>query len=327
MSEIPFVNPPINEHPAPLGRWPQSKRKMSEGFMMPISDLSAFGGTPRFRDMLEMARVGEDVGFDIVWIPDHLIVRNASEGNVLRGVWEGWTTLAGIAAATSTINIGVLVTCTGWRHPSIVAKMAENVDEISAGRLILGLGAGWHQPEYDMFGFPFDYRVSRFDDAIKIIQPLLRHGYVDYQGEYFQVHEAYNVPRGPRGAEGGPPIMVGTKGPRMMKLTAEYADAWNSDWYKDPADLAPLLESLDAACAEVGRDPETLLKSSSSNIAMPGCLGVRPNPIAGTNEQIAEGIAGFRAIGMKHHVAGLDPCTPKSLEQFGRILEILDATE
>jgi alkanesulfonate monooxygenase SsuD/methylene tetrahydromethanopterin reductase-like flavin-dependent oxidoreductase (luciferase family) len=297
---------------------------MGIGFMMPISDRSAFGGTPRFRDMLQMARVAEDAGYDVVWVPDHLIVRLESEGNVLRGVWEGWTTLAALAAGTSRIQLGVLVTCLGWRNPGLVAKMAENLDEISDGRFILGLGAGWHQPEYDMFGFPFDHRVSRFDDAIRIVAPLLQQGVVDYQGDYFQANDAANLPRGPRAAEGGPPIMIGTKGPRMLRLTAQFADAWNSDWVKEPSELAPMLAAVDEACREVGRDPETLVRTTSSNIAMPGYLGVRANPISGTSEQIAEAVAAFGEIGMRHHVAGLDPCTPSSLEQYARVIEILD---
>lgn len=311
--------------PAPLGRWPASKRPMGIGFMMPISELSPFGDrAPGFRDMLEIARTAEDVGFDTCWVPDHLFVQFEHEGNAKRGVWEAWTTLAGLAASTTRINLGVLVTCVGWRNPGIVAKMAENLDEISGGRFILGLGAGWHQPEYDMFGFPFDHRVSRFEDAIKIIQPMLREGEADYQGTYFEIHDGYNAPRGPLGAEGGPPIMVGTKGPRMMRLTARYADAWNSDWYSDPADLLPLLAALDEACAAEGRDPATLLKTASSNIAMPGYLGRRLNPITGNFEQIAERARAFRALGMHHWVAGLDPCTPAKIEEFAQVLELLD---
>jgi alkanesulfonate monooxygenase SsuD/methylene tetrahydromethanopterin reductase-like flavin-dependent oxidoreductase (luciferase family) len=308
--------------PAPLGRWPESKRPMGIGFMMPISDLSAYGGTPRFRDMVELTRVGEELGYDAAWIPDHFVVRNPD--TPIRGVWEGWTTLAGIAAATSTITLGVFVTCVGWRNPGIVAKMAENLDEISNGRFILGLGAGWHEPEYTMFGMPFDYRVSRFDDAIKIINPLLREGRVTHKGDYFSADDAVNLPRGPRGAEGGPPILVGTNGPRMMRLTAQYADAWNSDWHHDTSSVLPALARLDEACADVGRDPKTLIRSAGSNIAMPGYLGVRPNPIVGEPEYIANEIAKFRDIGLKHYVAGLDPCTPKSLEQFARIMELLD---
>ena len=317
---------PITQSPSPitLGRWPASARTMGIGFMMPISDRSAFGGTPRFRDIVEMARVAEDAGYDVLWVPDYLIVRFESEGNATRGVWEGWTTLAGLAASTSRIGIGVLVTCVGWRHPGIVAKMAENLDEISDGRFILGLGAGWHEPEYEMFGFPFDHRVSRFDDAVRIIAPLLHEGTADYQGEYFEVTQAVNLPRGPRATEGGPPIMIGTKGPRMLRLTAQFADAWNSDWVKVPAELDPMLALVDEACADVGRDPATLVRTTSSNIAMPGFLGVRPNPITGTSEEIAEAVAAFRPLGMRHHVAGLDPCTPTSLEQYAHVIELID---
>jgi alkanesulfonate monooxygenase SsuD/methylene tetrahydromethanopterin reductase-like flavin-dependent oxidoreductase (luciferase family) len=295
---------------------------MGIGFIMPISDLSAYGPLPRFRDMLELAQIGEELGFDGVWVPDHFVVR--AEAQPERGVWEGWTTLAGLAAATNRIVLGSFVTCLGWRHPGIVAKMAENLDEISDGRFVLGIGAGWHQPEYEMFGLPFDHRVDRFENAIEIIHPLLRAGRASYQGPYYQVQDASNLPRGPRGAAGGPPILVGTSGPRMMRLTARFADAWNSDWQREPATLVPHLQRLDEACREVGRDPRTLVRTSSGNVAMPGCLNRRPKGLAGEPAQIAETIVGFRALGLRHWVAGLDPCTPKSLEQFARIVELVD---
>ncbi len=311
----------------PTGRWPESKRQMGIGFMAPISDLSTFGGTPRFRDILEITQTAESVGFDTVWIPDHFIMQLEHENNVIRGVWEGWTTLAGLAAATKTINLGVLVTCTGFRNPAVVAKMAENLDEISGGRFILGLGAGWHKPEYDQFGFPFDYRVSRFEEAVNIIAPLLREGKADYQGEFYGVHNAVNLPRGPRGAEGGPPILIGSNSPRMLRLIAKFGDAWNSDWAREASVLVPHLEHLTEACLEVGRDPATIVKTGSSNIAMPGYLGVRLDPITGESEEIAETLSGFRELGLRHNVTGLDPCTPKSIEQFARVLEILDRTE
>jgi alkanesulfonate monooxygenase SsuD/methylene tetrahydromethanopterin reductase-like flavin-dependent oxidoreductase (luciferase family) len=308
--------------PAPLGRWPESKREMGIGFIMPISDLGAFGPTPRFKDMLEMTLVAEEIGYDAVWLPDHFIVQDPPKP--LRGVWEGWTTLAGLAARTSKITIGVFVTCVGWRNPGLVAKMAENLDEISDGRFVLGLGAGWHEPEFDMFGWPFDHRIARFEEAVQIIQPMMREGRADFHGQYYQATEAVNIPRGPRGAEGGPPILIGTVGPRMMRNTAKYADAWNSNWVRQPADLVKLMTELDTACEEVGRDPKTLVRTSATNIAMPACLNRRPDPIVGDTETIAEEIAKFKPLGLRHHVAGLDPCTPTSLEQYGRVIELLD---
>jgi alkanesulfonate monooxygenase SsuD/methylene tetrahydromethanopterin reductase-like flavin-dependent oxidoreductase (luciferase family) len=125
--------------------------------------------------MLEMTRLAADVGFDIAWFADHLAFELPPDTHV-RGVWDCWTTMAGIAAATERIAIGPLVACTGFRNPGVIAKMAEAIDEISGGRFVLGLGAGWHEPEYEMFGFPFDHRVGRFEEAIGIIVPMLREG-------------------------------------------------------------------------------------------------------------------------------------------------------
>ncbi len=314
--------PPIES----LGRFPESKRRMGIGVMVPISDQSAFGGTPRFSDMREITQKAEELGFDAAWFADHFVVRNDEE-QVLRGVWEGWTTVAGIAATTSRIQLGIFVTCVLFRNPGVTAKMAEMVDEISNGRFILGLGAGWHQPDFDMFGLPFDKRVSRFEVGLKIISSLIRTGHADFQGEFYEANDAYNLPRGPRADEGGPPILIGTKSPRMMGLTARYADVWNSDWHHDAEEVVPMLKALDEACEKAGRDPKTLVRTAGSNLAMPGYLGVRPNPITGSIEEMAEKIATFRDLGLRHYVAGLDPCTPATLEHFARVIELLDKDE
>jgi alkanesulfonate monooxygenase SsuD/methylene tetrahydromethanopterin reductase-like flavin-dependent oxidoreductase (luciferase family) len=202
--------------------------------------------------------------------------------------------------------------------------MAESIDEISEGRFILGVGAGWHQPEYEMFHLPWSHRFGRFKDSISIINPLLRTGRADYEGEYFSATEAMNLPGGPRRAEGGPPILVGTNGPKTMRLAAQFADAWNSDWHHDPSTVLPRLAELDKACEDVGRDPKTIVRTSGSNVAMPGYLGRRANPMEGNPEQIAEQIAAFRDIGLRHWVAGLDPCNPAKIEEFSKVIDILD---
>ena len=304
-------------------RWPRGRRPMSLGLMVPISQNHAFGDERLgFRDMLEITRVAEDVGFDVAWFADHFVFGGAN-GEPLRGVWECWTSIAGIAAATERIHLGSLVACTGYRNPALQAKMAETVDEISGGRLILGLGAGWHKPEYDMFGYPFDHRASRFEEAIQILQPLLRGQTVTYQGFYERAEGCVNIPPGPR--PGGIPILVGTDGPRMLRLTARFADAWNTVWHNDPARVVPLLEQVDIACGDVGRDPATLIRTAGGNIALSGYLGRRRDPIEGPPDVIAERLRGFEALGLSHFVCGIDPCTPRSVEEFGRVIELLDA--
>ena len=201
----------------PLGsRWPNSARSMSLGVILPIAEGSAFGGTPHFADILEMTRVAEAVGFDAVWIIDHFIFRLQPDNDFSmpsdqaeKGLWECFTLMAGLASATERIQIGSLVACTGFRNPGLVGKMSETIDDISGGRFILGLGAGWHEPEYEMFGYPFDHRASRFEDAIAIIEPFLHDGRADHAGPFFQARNAVNRPRGPRPA--GVPILVGNR--------------------------------------------------------------------------------------------------------------------
>lgn len=300
--------------------WIADKRPMGIGLMMPISEEAAFGGTPRFSDIVEMAEVARRTGFDAIWFADHFTFGTPEDGQ--RGVWEAFTMMAGVAARVPDITIGSLVACTGFRNPGVVAKMTEAVDEISDGRFVLGLGAGWHQPEYDQFGMPFDYRVSRFEDALRIIHPLLRQGQATYQGRFFSADGAVNKPRGPRPA--GAPILIGSTGDRMLRLVAEFADAWNTVWHNDAEAVRPLMDKVDAACRHAGRDPKTLVRTAGGNVAMDGYLGRRPNPIEGDDAHKAEKIDAFREAGMQHFVAGLDPCTPETIAAFGRVLELLD---
>src|SRR5215469_16953537 len=149
-----------------------SQRKMKLG-VIPSVDENAFNGeTARFSDLRDTAVAAEQVGFDSLWLADHMIFR--FPGKDEQGCWEVFTFMSGLAAATSRIQIGPLVACTSFRNPAMTAKMADSLDEISNGRFILGLGAGWHEPEYQAFGFPFDHLASRFEESLKIILPLLR---------------------------------------------------------------------------------------------------------------------------------------------------------
>ena len=191
----------------------------------------------RWAEVRAMALLAEDVGFDSLWVGDHLLYRTP-EGTP-RGPWEAWSQLAALAAATTRVELGPLVAATSFHAPAMIAKKAATIDEISGGRLILGLGAGWHETEYRAFGFPFDHRVSRFEEAFTIIRTLLREGEIDFDGRFYQARDCALRPRGPRAA--GPPIMVGSIGERMLAITAPHVDLWNAwyDWFDNsPARFA-----------------------------------------------------------------------------------------
>ncbi len=120
----------------------------------------------RFPEYAAMARAAEEVGFDSIWMGDHLLYRG--DGRPERGPWEAWTLLAALAAVTDRVRLGPLVACAGFHAPAMLAKMAATVDEISGGRLVLGLGAGWNREEFDAFGLPFDHRASRFEESFEV---------------------------------------------------------------------------------------------------------------------------------------------------------------
>jgi alkanesulfonate monooxygenase SsuD/methylene tetrahydromethanopterin reductase-like flavin-dependent oxidoreductase (luciferase family) len=214
----------------------------------------------------------------------------------------------------------------------MLAKKAATVDEISGGRLILGLGAGWNETEYRAFGFPYDRRVSRFAEAFTIVRSLLRDGRVDFAGEFYEARDCELLPR-PR--PGGPPLMVGSIGERMLAIALPYVDAWNGwyDWFDNTTDgLQPLLGRVDAACRSVGRDPASVERTVALHVRLPGWVGRKVNeqtagafrPIEGTPEQIADGLRSFAEVGVRHVQLVLDPITEASIEALGPILEALD---
>jgi len=277
-----------------------------------------------------MARLGEQVGFDSVWVGDHLLYRD--EVNGARGPWEAWTTLAGIAAATSRIAIGPLVACTSFHNPAMLAKMAGTVDEISGGRLILGLGAGWNETEYRAYGFPFDRRVARFAEAFTIIRSLLRDGKVDFAGEFYTARDCELVPR-PR--PGGPPLMVGSIGERMLELTMPDVDGWNA-WYSwtgnRPEGVAALRAKVDAACTAAGRKPSDVERTVAVLVKLPGATGRReldPSekviPLEGSVDDIADGLRAYSREGVGHVQLVIDPITEASIEALAPVLEKLDS--
>ena len=205
-------------------------------------------------EYLDLARLAEASGFDSVWVGDHLLY-DLKDGST-RGPYEAWTTLAAIAAVTERVEIGPLVASTSFHAPTMLAKQAATVDAISQGRLIVGLGAGWNQREYSAFGFAYDRRVSRFEEALAIIVPLLREGRTTFHGSYYDVEDCVLDPRPVR--EGGPPIMLGSNSPRMLGIGLPVVDSWNVWWsiYDNRVDrFAEVKAGVDAAMPE-GRSVE-----------------------------------------------------------------------
>lgn len=300
-------------------------RRPKVGLFLPFGELMLDGETPRWADLLAMAQLAEDAGFDSLWLGDHLLMDFRFHPSGAIGPWECWSLLAALAAVTRRVELGPLVACTGFRNPALLAKMADTIDEISGGRLVLGLGAGWSEREHRAFGYPYDHRVSRFAEAIQIIRGLLRDGRVDFAGRFYQARDCELRPRGPR--PGGPPIMVGTARPRMLALTARYADQWNTDW-KSAAQVGALQGAVDVACADAGRDPATLERTAAVAIVVPGVARRSaisfPNAISGTTEELAAQLRAYAATGITHIQALLFPNTPAGIAAFTPVLRLLE---
>jgi alkanesulfonate monooxygenase SsuD/methylene tetrahydromethanopterin reductase-like flavin-dependent oxidoreductase (luciferase family) len=303
-------------------------RKLRLGLLLRTGEQSKPAGRViGWAEIQEMSKMAEAVGFDTIWVADHLIFRNAGsvvmEPGVSRGPYEAWTLLSAIAAVTSTVTLGPFVACNSFREPALLAKMADTLDEVSGGRLLLGLGAGWHEPEYTAFGFPFDHLAGRFEEALKIVVPLLKGERVTFHGTYYHVDDALLTPRGPR--PGGPPIWIGAKGPRMLRLVGQYADAYNTVWHTDVSQALPRFANMEAACREVGRDPATMMRTSGSNVLVPDAGDAPDAPasaLTGSAQEIAEKIWAFHTDGgVSHMTVILDPWTTRGIEQFGKVIE------
>ena len=311
-------------------------RNLKIGLMLPQTEGMRGPGVRGWSEVSEMAKLGEAVGFDSLWLVDHLLYKLEGEDEG-RGVWEVWSLLSAIAAVTNTVELGTLVLAMGWRNPALLAKMADTVEEISGGRLILGLGSGYHKYEYDAFGYPFDYKVSRFEEAIQILHGLLRNGEVDFEGKFHFARECILKPRGPRPQ--GPPILMGTVQPRMMACMSKYGDLWNAyydDTHNKVDGIRRLRPIIDEACRKEGRDPATLERTVTvlvaDSSADPWWDRLPTNwveegplkPLTGGPEEIANVLLEYQAEGIAHVQVCIEPTTPKTIEAFVPVLEAVD---
>jgi alkanesulfonate monooxygenase SsuD/methylene tetrahydromethanopterin reductase-like flavin-dependent oxidoreductase (luciferase family) len=283
----------------------------------------------RWVEVRDIAIAIEDSGFDSIWTGDHLLYRRSGDAV---GPWEAWTSLAAIAEATSRAELGTLVASTSFHNPAMIAKFASTIDEISGGRLILGLGAGWNRVEYDAFGFPFDHRVSRFEEAFTVISTLIRDGSVDFDGTYYTHRGMELVPR----ARSDMKIMIGSNGPRMLRTALPEADVWNS-WFdafgNRASGLSELMELVDEACLDVGRRPDEIERTVAVYVKLSGGSlrefggpdHAAVSPISGSREQIAEELRAFDAAGISHIQVILDPIATWAVEELAEIARLIRA--
>ena len=286
---------------------------MKIGLMLPLAESE----TPGFATLREMAVAAEETGLDSVFGADHLIFR---EGEVNEGIHECWTVLTAIAAITERVEIGPLVLALPFRNPALTAKMAAELDEVSNGRLILGLGCGWHEPEFDAFGYPFDHRVSRFAEGLEIIMPLLRGETVTFEGRY---HRAVNAELRPRPVRpGGPPVLIAGKQPRMLSLVARHAAQWNGAWFGVPSqaeELRARLTNVRAALDDAGRDPATLTLTAGIFVAWDDADDDAPErAIRGSIDEVADALAGYDELGIAHLITHVFPRTPEAVRRLGQ---------
>lgn len=284
-------------------------------------------------ELLTMARTAEDVGLDSLWLGDHLLY-DLPVG-VTRGPWEVWTSLAAVAAVTSRVELGPFVASTAFHAPAMLAKMAATVDGISGGRLVLGLGAGWNEREYAAYGFPFDQRISRFEEAFTVIRTLLREGRIDHHGRFHDLTDCVLDP--PPTRPGGPPLMLGSTGPRMLRIALPHVDLWNtwwSDYGNSPDEFARLRERVDSAAAEAGRAPNEVGATAAVYVQLEGGTGrvmgdsayaAAVSPVAGDPGAVAEHLHAMAEAGAVHVQLVLDPITTDTIKTVGRALTLLDA--
>lgn len=286
---------------------------MRVGLFLPLGERDP-GVFLSYSDVRALAVEAEAAGLDSVWVYDHLLKSTTEDAE--SSPWEAWTILSALADATSRVDLGALVFCTAFRHPGVMARMADTLNEVSDGRLILGLGSGWHQAEFAAFGLPFDHKVGRFAEALEITATMLREDRATVHGTYFSVTDA---PIRVRPNRPVPQILIGGAGPRILRLTAQYADQWNLAWFGLPGDrFREVNATLDKACLELGREPASLARTVGIRIAKP-TGGLEPGTyVPAEVSELTRAFAAWEAEGVSELQCW---CQPSDLETVRLIAE------
>ena len=298
---------------------------MKVGVLLPMGN---HGSAPEpWPEVLAFAQRAESLGLDALWVVDHTLFRfpNAPE----RGIHEAWSVLAALAAATSRVELGTLVLGLRMRNPALLAKMAATTDEISGGRLTLGVGAGWHDPEYTAFGYPLDHRLGRTEEAFELLVALIREGRASADGQWVQADDAAILPP----ARSSMRILSAGRGPRMMGMVARLADAANIAWMGRPTDpvLVERMAALDRACDAIQRDPATLERTVGVSVRYPDAIVDGPSPDRAKNLDgaldsalpVADGLRAFADAGYPEVQVWLEPMNVAALERLAESVVLI----
>jgi alkanesulfonate monooxygenase SsuD/methylene tetrahydromethanopterin reductase-like flavin-dependent oxidoreductase (luciferase family) len=269
----------------------------------------------RREELAAIVAAAEEAGFDSVWAGDHLLYRG--DGRPERGPWDCWATLAFLAGITERVTLGPLVACTAFHPPGVLARQAAAVDELSGGRLVLALGAGWNEAEFRAFGLPFDHHVSRFAEAFEIIRRLLAGERVTFAGRYQRVDDAVLHPPPQR----RPKLMIGANRPRMLSIALPHVDAWNT-WYTHYGNTAEGFAAHNAEVSEAseraGRDPAEIERSACVLVEVDGGRGERPRDVEAIRaDRLAAHLAALAEAGADEAILVVDPISEESVRALG----------
>jgi alkanesulfonate monooxygenase SsuD/methylene tetrahydromethanopterin reductase-like flavin-dependent oxidoreductase (luciferase family) len=299
--------------------------RVKVGVTLKMYDYRTYAPKP-LADIAAQARRAEELGFDSIWVMDHMLIQRGDRRVLAH---DPMLCLAHVAAVTTRVTVGALVLCHAFRHAGQLAREASALADLSQGRFVLGLGAGWHRPELDAFGFPFDHLVGRLEEAVDPLRRLLSGERATMNGRWLHLEEAsIAVTSEP------PPLWIAAAGPRMLAVAAR-ADGWtHANW--GAADTAPFraaLADFDAALAAAGRSRADVEVSASIACVPGGWKRVQgrfsePEVEEGPPERIGEVVRGYAEAGAQHVILSLSPdpyaeLDPALLEAGGRILELI----
>ncbi len=276
------------------------------GLQIPVFDYPGVTDPSLFERIATIATTAEESGFDSVWVMDHVY---QITGKPADRMLEGYVLLGGLAARTSRVNLGTLVTGVTYRNPAMLAKQVTTLDVLCAGRAVLGIGAGWNQLEHDGYGYDFPEareRLDRLEETLEIARLMFTEEAPSFDGSYYRIHEALNRPRPIRA--GGIPIMIGGGGEkRTLRLVAKYGDACN--FTAPGAQARAKIEVLERHCEDLGRDPAEICKTTLRTVV-----------IAATTDEVARKGQALRegwGLGEERYAAMILEGTPDRVaEQF-----------